>query len=610
MTLHNKFIISIVASIAVFSLFLFKYWEPLLVDIERSMIIEGEQHSLASLEASMAQAILAGDIAVIQKTLDHQMLSHGYDWNSLELLDNESRKIYTSKEPGYHANNDAIPLEQPIHWEGEVIGKLVIALDLTPEMSEMHQHIDKLNSSLLLLFITIMFAIFLMYEKLIRGPLKNLQQAFTHLAKGNFSNELTELNRSDEIGSLTHAFNQMRESLILSRSELEKTLQTVTESEMRFRSVINNIIDSIVLIDNKGIIISCNFKTLEIFGYQYEEELINQNISILMPPSDANAHDNYMKHYQSTGNARIIGKGRELHGMRKDGSIFPIDLGISEIRIKTESQFVGIIRDITERKENEKSLITSREQAEAASAAKSEFLAMMSHELRTPLNGVIGMTLLMRDGGLDDEQIEHLDIINDSSHALLTIIDNILDFTKMENGYLKTKSEILNLEVITEAIQALLLPQATEKGLTLSTELTCDCPKMLIGDAGLIRQVLVNLLGNAIKFTDNGSVTLKVACNSIDEKEASLTISIIDTGIGISEDDQTSLFQVFTQLDSSSTRKHGGTGLGLAISKQLVTQMGGKISLQSTPGKGSIFRIELTLPLSGEECNDEKRALK
>ncbi len=599
MTLRNKFILSIIASIALFSLFLFKHWEPLLVDIESAMIVDNEKRTLSSLEGSITQSLLAGDIDGVNKTLDHLMQAHDYNWLSLTLTDAEERVLYTSKKNRNNvSNHNIITIEQPIHWEQESIGKLIVTLGLNPELSVMHEHIDKLNNSLLLLFIIIMGSIFLMQEKIFRKPLANLQQAITNIEKGNFASELPDLNRSDEIGELTRAFNHMQNSLMHSQLALESSLQTVTESKTRYKSVINNIIDGIIIINKQGEILSCNLKVLEIFGYQ-EEELINHKINMLMPASDSNAHDGYMSNYTTTGEATIIGIGRELKGMRKDGSTFPIDLGINQIKVKQESQFVGIIRDITERKKIEQTLITSREQAEAASKAKSEFLAMMSHELRTPLNGVIGMAQLMRDGKLDSEQLEHLDIINDSSHALLTIIDDILDLTKMESGYLKIKPEIFNLEELIEAIQTLLSPQVKDKGLSLSVELASNCPRLVIGDAGRIRQVLLNLLGNAIKFTERGSVTLSLKCDSLKEEGlTTLTIYITDTGIGISDEDQERLFQLFTQIDSSSTRKYSGTGLGLAISKQLVNQMGGEITLQSTPGEGSTFCVRLTLPLA------------
>jgi len=601
MSLRSKFTLSIIAFTAIFSLFLFKHWEPLLIDLERTAIIDGEKHALSSLESSITQALLAGDLDGIHQTLNHQMKAHHYDWDKLTLLDSEGHQLFLSVSSDIDSSN-SIELEQPIRWENNIIGKLLVTVDLNPELSTIKDHITHLNNSLLGLLLAIIGAIFFILERLFRRPLIILQQAISDIEKGNLENKLPELNRNDEIGKLTRAFNRMQNSLMHSQKALEDSLQNATESKTRYKSVIDNIIDGIIIIDEKGLILSCNLKALEIFDYQ-EEELLNHKINMLMPSSDNKAHDGYMNNYQSTGTARIIGIGRELKGQRKDGSTFPIDLGVNEIKVKGESQFVGIIRDITERKKIEQSLISSREQAEAASKAKSEFLAMMSHELRTPLNGVIGMAQLMRDGKLDDEQTEYLDIINDSSHSLLTIIDDILDLTKMESGFLKIKSEVFNPEELVDAVQTLLSPQAKEKALALSVQLTSKCPPLLIGDAGRIRQVLLNLLGNAIKFTEQGSVTLDLKCELIKESSAMLTMAISDTGIGISDEDQKRLFQLFTQIDSSATRKYSGTGLGLAISKQLINQMGGDISLQSTPDKGSTFCVTLTLPLADEPDN-------
>jgi len=601
MSLRSKFTLSIIAFTAIFSLFLFKHWEPLLIDLERSAIIEDEKHALSSLESILTQSLLAGDLDGIHQTLNHQMDSHSYDWDKLTLLDNEGHQLFLSVNSDIDSSN-SIELEQLIRSENNIIGKLLVTVDLNPALSTIKGHITHLNNSLLVLLLAIMSAIFFILEKLFRRPLTNLQQAISDIEKGNLESELPELNRNDEIGKLTRAFNRMKHSLIHSQKALENSLQTETESKIRYKSVIDNVIDGIVITDKQGLILSCNLKALDIFGYQ-EEELINHQINMLMPSADSRAHDGHMNNYQTTNNARIIGIGRELKGKRKDGSTFPIDLGVNEIKVKQETQFVGIIRDITERKKIEQSLIASREQAEAASKAKSEFLAMISHELRTPLNGVIGMAQLMRDGKLDNEQTEYLNIINDSSYSLLTIIDDILDHTKMESGYLKVKPEIFNLEEVVDAVQTLLSPQAKDKALVLSVQLTRKCPPLLIGDAGRIRQVLLNLLGNAIKFTEQGSVTLDLECEPTKEGAAILTMTISDTGIGISDEDQKRLFQLFTQIDSSATRKYSGTGLGLAISKQLVNQMGGDISLQSTPDKGSIFCVTLTLPLAGAPDN-------
>ncbi|HED40438.1 MAG TPA: PAS domain S-box protein [Chromatiales bacterium] len=605
MKLRFKLLLPIIASLGAFAIFLFGYWEPILIEKERSLVINGEKHVLASLEAGLARSLLAGDLAEIQATLDHQMQLHSYDWISLTLIDSENRQLYKKNKEEKSAAEEGMHIffEQPVRWNSTQLARLQLTINIEAEMGAIDKHIDSLNHSIALFFLLMMSSIYLLQDTIFRKPLTRLQHAITSLEKGNFDCELPVRKSADEIGSLTDAFKNMHSALMLSKREQEEALQTARESEARYKSVIENVIDGIVLIDTEGTIISCNSKLLKIFGF-YEEELIGHKVNLLMPPDESAVHDHHLSRYVETGKAKIIGVGRELKGRRKDGSTFPIDLGISEINEHGKQQFVGVIRDITERKKIELTLIESREQAEAALKAKSEFLAMMSHELRTPLNGVIGMVQLMRDSGLNEEQLEQLGVINDSSHALLTIIDEILDLTKIEGGRLTIKSEPFNIEALIDAIQTLLAPQAAEKGLKFSAKLESDCSRAVVGDAGRVRQVLLNLIGNAIKFTEKGSVSLEATCRQVNANEIALHILIIDSGIGISDEDQAMLFQVFSQIDSSSTRRYGGTGLGLAISKQLIDLMGGEIGMQSNPDGGSTFWITLTLPLADQGADN------
>jgi PAS domain S-box-containing protein len=288
----------------------------------------------------------------------------------------------------------------------------------------------------------------------------------------------------------------------------------------------------------------------------------------------------------------------DLRIVHRDGRVCVLQRRANEVLDESGAVFrvVGTMQEVTGQRRLETELRAATIAAEAASQAKSEFLANMSHEIRTPMNGVIGMTGLLLDTSLTNEQQEFAETIRFSGEALLTIVNDILDFSKVEAGQLELETVDIDLEQVVRATLELLAETAKAKDLELRASIDPDVPGELRGDGGRLRQVLINLLGNAIKFTSRGEVTLRISVDRQTEETASVRFRITDTGIGIDADTQARLFQAFTQADGSMTRRFGGTGLGLAICKQLVEKMRGDIGVESAAGAGSTFWFTVEFP--------------
>ncbi|MBI5539076.1 MAG: PAS domain S-box protein [Bacteroidia bacterium] len=499
------------------------------------------------------------------------------------------------------------------------------------------------------------------------------------------------------------------EELVLKRSfELAK-------SESQLRAVFDTVVDSIITIDDKGIIQTYNNSSQTIFGYQ-RNEVLGENIRILMPEPYSSEHDGYLQNYLKSERQEKTGRTHIVMGLRKDGSTFPMDLSVSEFVVNGNRAFTGIIRDMTDKIKSEKALIdseekyrlmsenvidgiystecgrfksinlamekifgystgemigmpvwhlaipdirdevkknifkkvrnndtspievecirkneetffaeirinisnqsgitygivsditerrriveelkTAKENAESANRAKSEFLANMSHEIRTPMNAIIGFSDLLHLTLQNEKQLSQVDSIRRSGKNLLKIINDILDLSKIEAGKLKIQKEPVNLDSITNDIESIFNTKIKEKNLKFIVETNSTISGSLIIDGVRLRQVLFNLVGNAVKFTESGHVfiSMDIKENSINKKNVDLLISVEDTGIGIPIDQQQIIFDAFIQQEGQSSRKYGGTGLGLAITNRLVEMMDGKIILKSESGKGSVFTVIL-----------------
>jgi PAS domain S-box-containing protein len=362
-------------------------------------------------------------------------------------------------------------------------------------------------------------------------------------------------------------------------------------SERRFRSLFENVAEGVYQSSEDGKILEANPALVEMLGYESLDELkaIDIGKDLYVDPRD---REEVRRLLAQEGGL----SGRELRLRRKDGSVITVLENARAVR-RAEGEiahYEGTLTDISQLKQAEETLMQARDQALHVSRMKSEFLANVSHEIRTPMNGVIGMADLLSETALSSEQREYADAVRRSAHYLLNIINDILDFSKIEAGRLELEAIEFDLRESMEDVVELLADKAQEKGLDLFAEIEPRLPAHFVGDPYRIQQVVTNLVGNAIKFTHEGNVIVRVR----HEGGVKLIVEVEDTGIGVAPEMRERLFQPFTQADGSTTRKFGGTGLGLAISRQLVELMGGVIGMRAGAERGSVFFFELPLPVS------------
>ncbi|MDA1315644.1 MAG: response regulator [Acidobacteria bacterium] len=380
-------------------------------------------------------------------------------------------------------------------------------------------------------------------------------------------------------------------------SEVKRKSDQLEVASRKSDLIIESSPTGMIMMSQEGTITLVNSQVERLFGYE-RTELLGQPIEMLVPERFRQHHPAHRTSFFVDPTARSMGAGRDLFGLRKDGSEVPIEIGLSPIETEEGLCVLSSIVDITERKLHEEKILE-------ATRLKSEFLANMSHEIRTPMNVIIGMSTLLGKTGLSDDQRDCTQTIQRAGQALLIIINDILDFSKIEAGKLDISCEYFHVGRVIEEAVDMFSNEASRKGLNLSYLLPTEELSSVQGDAGRLGQILTNLLGNALKFTEKGEIRPEVHVAARSQESVTHRFEIIDTGIGINPKAQKRLFTAFSQADGSTTRKYGGTGLGLTLSKRLTELMGGTIGLESTAGLGSKFWFTIPFGLASFTGNEQ-----
>ena len=434
------------------------------------------------------------------------------------------------------------------------------------------------------------------------APLMRLRDAIVALRQDASRYTPLPVRTEDEVGQLTHAFNGM--------------MQERLAADARLQSLIEFAPNAIVVVGVEGRIETFNREAERCFGYQ-RDEILGQPLETLIPERLREQHARHREQFfaeRLSPEPMRMGNGVDLWGLRQDGSEFPIETNLSAVRTDQGTKVLAVISDITERhrlrlelEARAEELERERDRAEAANRAKSEFVANMSHEIRTPMNAVLGMVYLLGNTTLTAQQRKYLGMVRSSGQSLLGILNDVLDFSKIEARAMELAPVEFDLDETMNSLATTMTMNAGDKELELAIAVDPEVPRLLLGDSMRLQQILVNLAGNAIKFTEQGEVVVSINVDGRDEGHALLRFEVRDTGIGMTEQQQAQLFNAFSQGDQSITRRFGGTGLGLAITKRLIELMGGKIAVHSQQGAGTTFWFSLPFEVLPEAQQARRR---
>jgi PAS domain S-box-containing protein len=495
---------------------------------------------------------------------------------------------------------------RPIHYKDDQVGTIYLKFSSDSFNKKVRDYlVDVLLFALFLSLVIVVLT--LQGQRLISGPIMTLTDFVKRVSSARDYSLRIDKKASDEIGLLYDGFNNMLSVIETHQSELkhqQEHLEELVSERTRALSEVNAELvklikaiefspNNITILDNEGQIQYVNPKFEEMTGFK-RFEVMGDRAAFMEPGHlDEESHKAMME---------TLSKGEDWSGeiinTRKDGSEYWEKVAVSCVRDEQGqiTHFIEVAEDISQRKAAENLILNAKEMAERASRLKSEFLANMSHEIRTPMNAILGYAKILLEGDLAEKQRRQLEIINRSGENLLVIINDVLDFSKIEANKLELVAEPFSITDLIQHLKKLFSIRAMEKSLFLKVHIDSSLPACVFGDQSRLQQILINIMGNAIKFTQEGGVTITVSYDA----RANLHLSVKDTGIGISKAYQNLIFEPFTQADGSSTREFGGTGLGLAIAYKLLRLMGGELNLVSEKGLGSNFMLTVPLP----QCTD------
>ena len=557
-------------------------------ELQRIILAMGAEngvHELLIVAGEPLQVLASLDASDIGKTLS---ALGGDDTRLIERSLRERRSLSANVEEHDQQHRDfAMPIllsNSQLVDQLQSPGAIYLGLDTGALQSDQQQRILQ-QSALLMLGTAVLLALLIgLLRRKVLTPLNQLLQA---IASGNPELRLQQASQETQ-----------GEFQVLAQT-LYQQYQREQRDKARLQSILASAAEAILLVDGRGLISYANPALCRLFGYT-EQALLGQSAMQLVYIDSDRERLRQLRHEfrGPTPPSQFTG---ELLGCSQSGSPLQLAMTCSHIRLHDEEIFTVMLHDIGARKEAERLLQQARESAESASRAKSEFLATMSHEIRTPMNGVIGMAQVLADTPLNNQQRELVGTLQHSAELLLTLLNDILDLSKIEAGMLRLEHTACNWEDILLDACKLMQPHAQKKDLQLYLLIEPDVPVAILGDPIRLRQIVLNLLSNAVKFTRHGHIHLELSVTHQLTGSAGFRLRIRDTGIGMTQAQQARLFQPFTQADSSTTREFGGTGLGLSISRRLLELMQGSISVSSAPEQGSCFTLDLTLPCQTQQ---------